>query len=116
MQRLTALDGKRRFALAAAASHKEEVGRLRFVSTQVMLSHSWAAGEPLRVLPHNLESISILAPIFILCYDPLVFLISGIYFLNYRFRYCSHKIETFSTMTQFAAILPKPLLMAGINL
>ncbi|MCI02490.1 exocyst complex component 3-like, partial [Trifolium medium] len=26
--RLTALDGKRRFALAAAASHKEEVGRL----------------------------------------------------------------------------------------
>lgn len=35
-QRLTALDGKRRFALAAAASHKEEVGRLRYVSsTQV---------------------------------------------------------------------------------
>ena len=35
-QRLTALDGKRRFALAAAASHKEEVGRLRSVSsTQV---------------------------------------------------------------------------------
>ncbi|KAK9111125.1 hypothetical protein Scep_018644 [Stephania cephalantha] len=28
-ERLTALDGKRRFALAAAASHKEEVGRLR---------------------------------------------------------------------------------------
>nr|GEZ88523.1 exocyst complex component SEC6 [Tanacetum cinerariifolium] len=28
-QRLTALDGKRRFALAAAGSHKEEVGRLR---------------------------------------------------------------------------------------
>ncbi|CAN6586425.1 unnamed protein product [Malus baccata var. baccata] len=27
-ERLTALDGKRRFALAAAASHKEEVGRL----------------------------------------------------------------------------------------
>ncbi|GKE66533.1 hypothetical protein Tco_1520694, partial [Tanacetum coccineum] len=27
--RLTALDGKRRFALAAAGSHKEEVGRLR---------------------------------------------------------------------------------------
>lgn len=31
-QRLKALDGKRRFALAAAASHKEEVGRLRYVS------------------------------------------------------------------------------------
>ncbi|GJM86850.1 hypothetical protein PR202_ga02748 [Eleusine coracana subsp. coracana] len=30
-ERLTALDGKRRFALAAAASHKEEVGRLRWV-------------------------------------------------------------------------------------
>jgi len=29
-ERLIALDGKRRFALAAAASHKEEVGRLRF--------------------------------------------------------------------------------------
>ncbi|KAK4352459.1 hypothetical protein RND71_027977 [Anisodus tanguticus] len=29
LQRLTALDGKRRFALAAAGSHKEEVGRLR---------------------------------------------------------------------------------------
>lgn len=29
MQRLTALDGKRRFALAAASSHEEEVGRLR---------------------------------------------------------------------------------------
>nr|CAB3451093.1 unnamed protein product [Digitaria exilis] len=29
-ERLTALDGKRRFALAAASSHKEEVGRLRF--------------------------------------------------------------------------------------
>ncbi|PWZ28453.1 Exocyst complex component SEC6 [Zea mays] len=29
LKRLTALDGKRRFALAAAASHKEEVGRLR---------------------------------------------------------------------------------------
>ncbi|PON45885.1 Exocyst complex component Sec [Parasponia andersonii] len=29
-ERLTALDGKRRFALAAAASHKEEVGRLRW--------------------------------------------------------------------------------------
>ncbi|XP_028552109.1 exocyst complex component SEC6-like [Dendrobium catenatum] len=28
-ERLTALDGKRRFALAAAGSHKEEVGRLR---------------------------------------------------------------------------------------
>lgn len=28
-ERLTALDGKRRFALAAAESHKEEVGRLR---------------------------------------------------------------------------------------
>uniref|UniRef100_A0A0E0NL10 Uncharacterized protein n=1 Tax=Oryza rufipogon TaxID=4529 RepID=A0A0E0NL10_ORYRU len=28
-ERLTALDGKRRFALAAAASHKEEVGRLK---------------------------------------------------------------------------------------
>ncbi|XP_020408343.1 exocyst complex component SEC6 isoform X2 [Zea mays] len=28
-ERLIALDGKRRFALAAAASHKEEVGRLR---------------------------------------------------------------------------------------
>ncbi|KAL9665025.1 hypothetical protein QQ045_020434 [Rhodiola kirilowii] len=28
-ERLTALDGKRRFALAAASSHKEEVGRLR---------------------------------------------------------------------------------------
>ncbi|XP_058084510.1 exocyst complex component SEC6 isoform X2 [Magnolia sinica] len=28
-ERLTALDGKRRFALAAVASHKEEVGRLR---------------------------------------------------------------------------------------
>lgn len=28
-EKLTALDGKRRFALAAAASHKEEVGRLR---------------------------------------------------------------------------------------
>ncbi|KAI4305803.1 hypothetical protein L6164_029146 [Bauhinia variegata] len=28
-ERLSALDGKRRFALAAAASHKEEVGRLR---------------------------------------------------------------------------------------
>ncbi|KMZ63677.1 putative Exocyst complex component sec6 [Zostera marina] len=28
-ERLTALDSKRRFALAAAASHKEEVGRLR---------------------------------------------------------------------------------------
>ncbi|KAJ8755548.1 hypothetical protein K2173_022127 [Erythroxylum novogranatense] len=28
-ERLTALDGKRRFALAAAQSHKEEVGRLR---------------------------------------------------------------------------------------
>ncbi|KAK3155290.1 hypothetical protein QOZ80_2BG0201290 [Eleusine coracana subsp. coracana] len=28
-ERLTTLDGKRRFALAAAASHKEEVGRLR---------------------------------------------------------------------------------------
>ncbi|KAK6938208.1 Exocyst complex component EXOC3/Sec6 [Dillenia turbinata] len=28
-ERLTALDGKRRFALAAAASHKDEVGRLR---------------------------------------------------------------------------------------
>ncbi|XP_019175324.1 PREDICTED: exocyst complex component SEC6 isoform X1 [Ipomoea nil] len=28
-ERLTALDGKRRFALAAAASHEEEVGRLR---------------------------------------------------------------------------------------
>ncbi|XP_062158921.1 exocyst complex component SEC6 [Alnus glutinosa] len=28
-ERLTALDGKRRFALAAAASHKEEVGKLR---------------------------------------------------------------------------------------
>jgi exocyst complex component 3 len=28
-ERLTALDGKRRFVLAAAASHKEEVGRLR---------------------------------------------------------------------------------------
>ncbi|KAK6931836.1 hypothetical protein RJ641_003629, partial [Dillenia turbinata] len=27
-ERLTALDGKRRFALAAAASHKDEVGRL----------------------------------------------------------------------------------------
>jgi len=34
---LTALDGKRRFALAAAASHKEEVGRLR--STTVALTH-----------------------------------------------------------------------------
>lgn len=32
LQRLTALDGKRRFALAAAGSHKEEVGRLRLVS------------------------------------------------------------------------------------
>ncbi|XP_047178622.1 exocyst complex component SEC6-like [Vigna umbellata] len=31
-ERLTALDGKRSFALAAAASHKEEVGRLRCVS------------------------------------------------------------------------------------
>ncbi|KAK9110605.1 hypothetical protein Sjap_018665 [Stephania japonica] len=31
-ERLTALDGKRRFALAAAASHKEEVGRLRELS------------------------------------------------------------------------------------
>ncbi|KAG8072407.1 hypothetical protein GUJ93_ZPchr0006g43609 [Zizania palustris] len=29
-ERLTALDGKRRFALAAAGSHKEEVGRLRW--------------------------------------------------------------------------------------
>nr|CAB3448103.1 unnamed protein product [Digitaria exilis]CAB3504559.1 unnamed protein product [Digitaria exilis] len=29
LKRLTALDGKRRFALAAASSHKEEVGRLR---------------------------------------------------------------------------------------
>ncbi|KAI8556054.1 hypothetical protein RHMOL_Rhmol05G0222800 [Rhododendron molle] len=29
LKRLTALDGKRRFALAAAGSHKEEVGRLR---------------------------------------------------------------------------------------
>ncbi|XP_068649802.1 exocyst complex component SEC6 isoform X2 [Aristolochia californica] len=28
-ERLTALDGKRRFALAAAASHKDEVGRLK---------------------------------------------------------------------------------------
>ncbi|XP_074344692.1 exocyst complex component SEC6 isoform X2 [Apium graveolens] len=28
-ERLTALDGKRRFALAAASSHKEEVGKLR---------------------------------------------------------------------------------------
>ncbi|XP_048490876.1 exocyst complex component SEC6 isoform X2 [Beta vulgaris subsp. vulgaris] len=28
-ERLTALDGKRRFALAAVASHKEEVGRIR---------------------------------------------------------------------------------------
>ncbi|XP_057485412.1 exocyst complex component SEC6-like isoform X2 [Actinidia eriantha] len=28
-ERLTALDGKRRFALAAASSHREEVGRLR---------------------------------------------------------------------------------------
>ncbi|CAN6475838.1 unnamed protein product [Victoria cruziana] len=28
-ERLTALDGKRRFALAAASSHKEEIGRLR---------------------------------------------------------------------------------------
>ncbi|KAK3428045.1 hypothetical protein EUGRSUZ_F04156 [Eucalyptus grandis] len=28
-ERLTALDGKRRFALAAAASHRDEVGRLR---------------------------------------------------------------------------------------
>ncbi|CAN4122176.1 unnamed protein product [Withania somnifera] len=28
-ERLTALDGKRRFALAAAGSHKEEIGRLR---------------------------------------------------------------------------------------
>ena len=28
-QRLTALDGKRRFALAAVASHKEEVGRIK---------------------------------------------------------------------------------------
>ncbi|XVE63730.1 hypothetical protein DITRI_Ditri07aG0043300 [Diplodiscus trichospermus] len=31
-ERLTALDGKRRFVLAAVASYKEEVGRLRFVS------------------------------------------------------------------------------------
>ncbi|KAL9264568.1 Exocyst complex component SEC6-like protein [Drosera capensis] len=29
LKRLTALDGKRRFALAAVASHKEEVGRIR---------------------------------------------------------------------------------------
>ncbi|GAV72472.1 hypothetical protein CFOL_v3_15960, partial [Cephalotus follicularis] len=32
-ERLTALDGKRRFALAATGSHKEEVGRLRSVSS-----------------------------------------------------------------------------------
>lgn len=34
-QRLTALDGKRRFALAAASSHKEEVGKLRSEYTSV---------------------------------------------------------------------------------
>ncbi|GMP80133.1 hypothetical protein CsSME_00035355 [Camellia sinensis var. sinensis] len=38
-ERLTALDGKRRFALAAAASHKEEVGRLR--SEYAPLSSLW---------------------------------------------------------------------------
>ncbi|THG04102.1 hypothetical protein TEA_025424 [Camellia sinensis var. sinensis] len=36
-ERLTALDGKRRFALAAAASHKEEVGRLRVVEMQEII-------------------------------------------------------------------------------
>ncbi|PWA98038.1 hypothetical protein CTI12_AA023760 [Artemisia annua] len=33
-ERLTALDGTRRFALAAAGSHKEEVGRVRSTSSK----------------------------------------------------------------------------------
>uniref|UniRef100_A0A9I9DL06 Exocyst complex component SEC6 n=1 Tax=Cucumis melo TaxID=3656 RepID=A0A9I9DL06_CUCME len=41
-ERLTALDGKRRFALAAAASHKEEVGRLRVVEMQEILDQQLA--------------------------------------------------------------------------
>lgn len=36
-QRLKALDGKRRFALAAAASHEEEVGRLRYYLTPSLI-------------------------------------------------------------------------------
>uniref|UniRef100_A0A803MDI5 Exocyst complex component Sec6 n=1 Tax=Chenopodium quinoa TaxID=63459 RepID=A0A803MDI5_CHEQI len=51
LKRLTALDGKRRFALAAVASHKEEVGRispqtlvraLRVVEMQEILDHQLA--------------------------------------------------------------------------
>ncbi|CAI9777987.1 unnamed protein product [Fraxinus pennsylvanica] len=42
-ERLTALDGKRRFALAAAASHKEEVGRLREYFEDI--DHTWETFE-----------------------------------------------------------------------
>ncbi|CAI9116403.1 OLC1v1017539C1 [Oldenlandia corymbosa var. corymbosa] len=42
-ERLTALDGKRRFALAAAESHKEEVGRLREYFEDV--DHTWETFE-----------------------------------------------------------------------
>ncbi|VFQ80171.1 unnamed protein product [Cuscuta campestris] len=42
-ERLTALDGKRRFALAAAASHKEEIGRLRDYFEDV--DHTWETFE-----------------------------------------------------------------------
>lgn len=42
-ERLTALDGKRRFALAAAESHREEVGRLREYFEDV--DHTWETFE-----------------------------------------------------------------------
>ncbi|CAH9101587.1 unnamed protein product [Cuscuta europaea] len=42
-ERLTALDGKRRFALAAASSHKEEIGRLRDYFEDV--DHTWETFE-----------------------------------------------------------------------
>ncbi|CAA2994428.1 exocyst complex component SEC6 [Olea europaea subsp. europaea] len=42
-ERLTALDGKRRFALAAAASHKEEVGILREYFEDI--DHTWETFE-----------------------------------------------------------------------
>ncbi|KAJ1413621.1 putative exocyst complex subunit SEC6 [Sesbania bispinosa] len=41
-ERLTALDGKPKFALAAATSHKEEVGRLRVVEMQEILDQQVA--------------------------------------------------------------------------
>ncbi|KAL8523586.1 hypothetical protein ACS0TY_013532 [Phlomoides rotata] len=42
-ERLTALDGKRRFALAAASSHEEEVGRLREYFEDI--DHTWETFE-----------------------------------------------------------------------